>query len=195
MTTERESNSYDLVDWNAVPINSIVIGLEQKSDEVDDGDFRNLYFRKSKELGCFLGSVYLGEPSVFSASKPTDWKILQNNEADSNEYKQVIILTANGSLEDDSIELDHIVARYFEHLEDQEITIAELHDNIELYKGTSLIEELCRVIIEFGKRQKKKTDIRPKLSIVKSDLLIIKPNSPIKSPSKPPKPPTIKPKK
>lgn len=194
MTAEHESHPYELVDWDAVPINSIVIGLEQKSEEVDDGDFRNLYFRKSKEFGCFLGSVYLGEPSVYSISKPTDWKILQSNEADSNEYKQVIILTSRGSLEDDSIELDHIVAKYFEHLEDQETTIAELHDKIELYKGTSLIEELCRVIIEFGKRQKKKTDIRPKLSIVKSDLSI-KPNSSIKPPNKPPKPPTTKPKK
>lgn len=161
-------NLYDIYYWDNVPINAIVLGMEQTCEVPEDGTFRNLYYRKSEKQGCFLCQISDEDPLSVSPEEFISWKTLSKQESRLfNRYKQVTIIKLNGSSEDSVEEFDKILENYNSYINDEKETRDELHSLIEMYKGTALIGRLQEVCIKFGKEQKEKQkSVKPTLEIV-----------------------------
>ncbi len=160
------TNTYKTVHWKNVPINAIVLGMEQYGDCKEDGTFHNLYFRKSEKEGCFLALVEFGEPIYYKPDNLIEWDILKNDESEDNIYGQVIILKENANLEDDIENWDNLINGYWIFLQEQEEKCEELINLLHCHKGTDLLDKLLVVAISYGEKLKESCEIGPKLIVV-----------------------------
>lgn len=158
---------YEMVLWDRVPVKSIVLGLPQSSPEDPKDLFRNLYFRFSARRGCLVSHIYENqeEGNEYCFDELISWKQLGSLEAKENQFRHVIILDFEGSVDDEVEKLDYVIEQY----KDFARTIEDQHDELlrlfDFYKGTALIKAIYDTITKFNENNKK-INIRPRLSVV-----------------------------